>query len=158
MIAMATHQCFDFSNVIICAPIRCAFWTLRLAESDPVSGEREREQSDGVSFPNSARSDTAALSDITASQSANLQECSSNHISDMACIAYLPQRLCGVESWPPRSCRTTISRPSIVVYLSRAHSASPLCPSWDRYGSLDGDSHPANKAKSSHSTASSYGS
>lgn len=30
--------------------------------------ERERDQSGGVSFPNSARSDTAALSDITASQ------------------------------------------------------------------------------------------
>ncbi|UQC80143.1 uncharacterized protein CLUP02_05625 [Colletotrichum lupini] len=46
MVAMATHQCFDFSNVIICAPIRCAFWTLRLAESDPVSGERERERAE----------------------------------------------------------------------------------------------------------------
>lgn len=44
MIAMATHQCLDFSNVIICAPIRCAFGTLRFADSDPVSGERERER------------------------------------------------------------------------------------------------------------------
>lgn len=119
--------------------------------------ERERDQSDGVSFPNPARSDTAALSDITAYQSVNLQECGSTHIVDMAYIAYPSQRLCGVKSWPPRSCRTTISRPSIVVYLSRAHSASHLRPSWDRYGSLDGDSHPANKAKNSHSTASSYG-
>lgn len=44
MIAMATHQCLDFSNVIICAPIRCAFGTLRFADSDPVSGERKRER------------------------------------------------------------------------------------------------------------------
>ncbi|KAK1636788.1 hypothetical protein BDP81DRAFT_28550 [Colletotrichum phormii] len=155
MMAMATRG--FFFSLFRCQHLRSkqmCFWVNPIRK---LRSSIRRDQRDGVSFPNPARSDTAALSDITASQSVNLQKCGSTHILDMAYIAYLSQRLCGVTKLATDVLSyhhlQTVHRRLPIKSTSRQPPLSP--PLRDRYRSLD--SHPANKAKNSHSTASSYG-